>query len=100
MAKKHHHMTKKQFNTYHKTRPGNVRGETEAEKARNEHALYLNLLKKGDLKMRQHLRDIREYSEEVLDEDVANEYDLEADRIVKAARNHVTRQPNLQRYEN
>ena len=98
MAKKRH-MTKHQYKAYEKTHHSKHPVEVEQEKIRQEKSLYGKFRKKSHEKIKRHLLDIQDYSDNVLDEEYDDEYELKATRIIRGAKEHKTRLKGLEHYE-
>jgi hypothetical protein len=69
MAKKKHHMTKHEYVAYKRTNHYNHFLEDEGEDSKFTKSKYVTYRKKSDAEMRRQLRNIRGYSDEMLDEE-------------------------------
>ena len=70
MAKKKHHMTKKrEYAAYNRKHRYSPYLDDEGEEVRYTKSKYIKSRKKRDMEMKKRLRNIQEYSDDILDEE-------------------------------
>lgn len=69
MAKKKHHMTKHEYVAYKRKNHYDPSLEDEREDGKFTKSKYITYKKKSDVEMKKHLRNIRSYSDKILDEE-------------------------------